>query len=159
MLFLYDHYEGPGTLNQCLPQSEIPGRFKSENIARSSSVTIQLPLNLYDNLEWMGFAFCAVFSFQKHPTSVPMKLSGSDGSRGTSGHYSYEQFYKTAALDRYNNRSIFNQCILQCEISEWFSHDSLPSDLSPKLIDQPETDETEIQLGQSDLLENQEEVD
>ena len=70
-----DHYEGPGTLNKCLPQSEIPGWFKSENIARSSSVTIQLPLNLYDNPEWMGFAFCAVFSFQKHPTSVPKKGS------------------------------------------------------------------------------------
>ena len=70
-----DHYEGAGTLNKCLPQSEIPGYFKSENIARSSSVTIQLPLNLYDNPEWMGFAFCAVFSFQKHPISVRMEDS------------------------------------------------------------------------------------
>ncbi|XP_050282604.1 uncharacterized protein LOC126723302 isoform X6 [Quercus robur] len=252
---LQDRYEGPGTFNQCLPQSEIPGWFKSENIARSSSVTIQLPLNLYDNPEWMGFAFCAVFSFQKHPISVHMKdsgfsfiivchlktnlgcmnplygiseedviislhqraflwvsfipsgflspkwsrctsvefsfvsdnsdvsalkcgvdlvyrqkleftrimvqcitshdgpftsyerfpfyhpdqFSGSDGSRGTSGHYSYEQFYKTAALDRYNNHSIFDQCILQSEISEWFSHDSLSSDLSPKFDFHPST--------------------
>ncbi|XP_050282592.1 uncharacterized protein LOC126723297 isoform X2 [Quercus robur] len=73
--YLQDHYECPGSFNQCLPQSEIPGWFKSKNIARSSSVTIKLPPDLYENLEWMGFAFFAVFSFQKHPTSVPMKGS------------------------------------------------------------------------------------
>ena len=29
------------------------------------------------------------------------QFRGSDGSRGTSGHYSYDQFYNTAALVRF----------------------------------------------------------
>nr|POE69813.1 disease resistance-like protein csa1 [Quercus suber] len=257
--YLQNHYRVRSTSNHHYSQSEIPDCFKYHSTNRS--VEISLPLNLYNNPDWMGFAFCAVFSFQKHPASVPMKLhsrfsfvivchlktnlgcmnpllwygiseedviislhqreflwvsfipceflspkwsrcnlvefsfvsdnsdvlalkcgvdlvyrekleftrtmvqcitsydrpstsyerfsfnhpnqfSSSDGSSGTSGHYSYEcpyQFRKTAALDRCNNRSIFNQCIPQSEFVEWFSHDLLPSDLSPKFDFHPST--------------------
>ncbi|XP_065634586.1 uncharacterized protein LOC136069716 [Quercus suber] len=34
-----------------------------------------LPPDLYDNPDWMGFAFCAVFSFHKHPTAVCKNLN------------------------------------------------------------------------------------
>ena len=40
-------------------------------------------------------------SYERFPFYHPEQFSGSDGSRGTSGHYSYDQFYKTAALVRF----------------------------------------------------------
>ncbi|KAF3967343.1 hypothetical protein CMV_008648 [Castanea mollissima] len=44
-------------------------------------------------------------------------------------------------------------------LRKMFSNIRFEAKIPPRLIDQPETDETEIQLGQSDLLENQEKVD
>ena len=40
-------------------------------------------------------------SYERFPFYHPDQFSGSDGSSGTSGHYSYDQFYKTAALVRF----------------------------------------------------------
>nr|POE94869.1 tmv resistance protein n [Quercus suber] len=81
-------------------------------------------------------------SYERFPFNHPNQFSSSDGSSGTSGHYSYEcpyQSFKTAALDHYNNCSIFNQCIPRSEIVEWFSRDLLLSDLSPKFDFHPST--------------------
>ena len=36
---------------------------------------IGLPPNSYENPDWIGFAFCAVFSFHKHPTAVWKNLN------------------------------------------------------------------------------------
>ena len=42
---------------------------------------ILLPPDFYDNPDWMGFAFCAVFAFHKHPTAVRDNLG-----KGSSHH-------------------------------------------------------------------------
>lgn len=45
-------------------------------------MTIPLPKNLYDDPDWMGFAFCAAFQFHKHPTAIRTNLgSGSHHHR------------------------------------------------------------------------------
>ena len=40
-----------------------------------------LPPDFYDNPDWMGFAFCVVFEFHKHPTAVRDNLD-----KGSSHH-------------------------------------------------------------------------
>ncbi|XP_030962758.1 uncharacterized protein LOC115984021 isoform X2 [Quercus lobata] len=60
-------------------------------------------------------------SYERFPFYHPDQFSGSDGSRGTSGHYSYEQFYKTAALD-FHPSTLYNFCFPPSKIQDWFSH-------------------------------------
>ncbi|XP_050281499.1 TMV resistance protein N-like [Quercus robur] len=72
--YLQDHYNKRSIFNHCFPQSKIPEWFSHQSTNRSS-VRMWLPPDLYDNPDWMGFAFCAVFSFHKHPTSVWKNLN------------------------------------------------------------------------------------
>ncbi|XP_030962619.1 uncharacterized protein LOC115983903 isoform X3 [Quercus lobata] len=72
--YLQDQYNNRGIFNHCFPQSEIPEWFSHQSTNRPS-VRIELPPNSYDNPDWMGFAFCAVFSFHKHPTAVCNNLN------------------------------------------------------------------------------------
>ena len=37
-------------------------------------MTISQPIDLHDILDRMGFAFCAIFSFHKHPIAAHMNL-------------------------------------------------------------------------------------
>ncbi|XP_030967384.1 uncharacterized protein LOC115987912 isoform X2 [Quercus lobata] len=60
-------------------------------------------------------------SYERFPFYNPDQFSGSDGSRGTSGHYSYEQFYKTAALD-FHPSTLYNFCFPPSKIQDWFCH-------------------------------------
>ena len=69
---MQDHCKVRSTSNYHYSQSEIPEWFKYHSINRS--VQISLPRNLFKNPDWMGFAFCAVFSFRRHPASIPMNL-------------------------------------------------------------------------------------
>ena len=71
---MQDHYNKRSIFNHCFPQSEIPEWFSHQSTNRSS-VRMWLPPDLYDNPDWMGFAFCAVFSFHKHPTAVCKNLN------------------------------------------------------------------------------------
>ncbi|XP_057952416.1 TMV resistance protein N-like [Malania oleifera] len=74
--YLENHCEIRGVFNHCFPQREIPGWFSYQS--NGSSVAIELPENIFNDPTWMGFAFCAAFSFHKHPTAVRNSLQGTD---------------------------------------------------------------------------------
>ena len=68
MFCMQDRYNHHSAFNHCFPQTEIPEWFCNQSTR--FSVRISLPPYLYDDPDWMGFAFCAAFSFHKHPTLV-----------------------------------------------------------------------------------------
>nr|POE82222.1 hypothetical protein CFP56_49837 [Quercus suber] len=52
--------------DRCFPPTKIPELFS--HYASGSSMTIQLPSNLHNDSNWLGFALCAAFSVQEYPT-------------------------------------------------------------------------------------------
>ena len=90
--------------NQC---SSVEFSFVSDSSA-VSALKCGVDLVYRQKLEFTRRMVQCITSYDSPSTSYERfrfyhrdQFSGSDGSSGTSGHYSYDQFYKTAALVRF----------------------------------------------------------
>ncbi|XP_023535306.1 TMV resistance protein N-like [Cucurbita pepo subsp. pepo] len=56
------------TFDFVIPRRNIPEWFNQQS--EKNQTAIQLPPSLYTNSDWMGFAVCALFQINKHPTAI-----------------------------------------------------------------------------------------